>query len=92
MTATEHREAARDIGGWRVSDGLLGELRNLDGNVYAHVPRDKLHIINTSAGGFVAPAACTHTLPYPCNWEHVSENMISPQPVLERLFTCLTKC
>ena len=92
MSRAERLEARRDIGGWRVSEGMQEEFRALDSGAYSRVPKNKLHVVSTaSANGFSPPGVATDVLPYPCNWEHVSENLINPQPVLERLFACLTK-
>jgi len=92
MSRAERLEATRDIGGWRVSEKMLEECRALDSGAYSRIPKNKLHVVSTaSANGFSPPGVATDVVPYPCNWEHVKENVIDPQPVLERLFTCLTK-
>jgi hypothetical protein len=92
MSRAEQVEAARDIGGWRVSERMLEEIRAIDSGAYSRIPKNKLQVVSTAAAnGFSPPGAAMQVLPYPCNWEHVSENLISPQPILERLFTCLTK-
>jgi pimeloyl-ACP methyl ester carboxylesterase len=92
MSRSERTDGARDIGGWRVSEGMLEEFRALDSSAYLRIPKDKLHVVSTaSKGGFLPGGVATEVLPYPCNWEHVRENVINPQPVLERLFECLTK-
>jgi hypothetical protein len=88
----ERREAMCDIDGWRASERMLDAFRSLDSSVYSRVPGNKLHIVNTvSENAFFPKEAAVEVLPYPCNWENTGENLINPQPVLERLFACLTK-
>jgi uncharacterized protein len=92
MSRVERAEGIRDIGGWRVSEGMLEEFRALDSSVYLRIPENKLQVVSTAAeDGFSPRGVASEVLPYPCNWEHVRENVINPQPVLERLFACLTK-
>lgn len=92
MTRPERAEGRHDIGGWRVSKKMLDEIRALGSSAYSNIPKTKMQIIITEEGnGFSQPGLGCEVVPYPCNWEHVRENVIDPQPVLERLFSCLTK-
>jgi alpha/beta superfamily hydrolase len=92
MSRSKSTEGMRDVGGWRVSEAMLEEFRALDSSAYLRIPANKLHVVSTAAeDGFSPRGVASEVLPYPCNWEHVRENVINPQPVLERLFACLTK-
>lgn len=92
LSRAERVEAMRDVAGWRVAERMLEELQSLDAYAYSRVPKHKLHVISTaSADVFSSLEVATDVLPYPCNWESASENLINPRPVLERLFACLTK-
>lgn len=90
LSRDERRDAMRDIGGWRISERMLEEFRSLGPGAYSHVPNNKLHVVSTlPVNGFPSAGIATDVLPYPCNWESTGENLINPQPVLERLFACL---
>lgn len=91
MTRSERDEARYDIAGWRVSKKMLDEIRALGSTAYSSIPKTKMRIIITAeASGFSPPEFRCEVVPFPCNWEHARENLIDPQPVLERLFACLT--
>lgn len=90
LSRSERREGMRDIAGWRASERMLDEFRSLDAGVYARVPQDRLRVVNTvAAGPLLPPGVAAEVVPFPCNWGQLGENVINPQPVLERLFACL---
>lgn len=92
LSRAERSDAMRDIGGWRISEPMREQFGSLGADAYARVPSSKLHVVSTaSENGFSPAEVAAEVLPYPCNWESNGENLINPQPVLERLFACLTK-
>lgn len=91
LTGAERREAMTEYGGHRLTSRMLADFRSLDAQTYAGVPADRLHVVSTSSSDeFPVPGVSRDLAPFACNWETDLEAQIRPQPVLERLTTCLT--
>jgi len=70
---------------------MVEEFRLLDASTYSSVPKSKLHIVSTSSpNGFPVPGVPEDVTRFACNWETDGEDLMMPQPVLERLIVCLT--
>ena len=91
LNRAERREAMHEHGGQRLPERMLEEFRSLDARAYSSVPKHKLHVVSTSpADGFPVQGVSQDVARFACNWETDLEEAILPQPLLERLATCLT--
>ena len=92
LSRVESREVINDIAGWHISERMHEEFISLNSDLYSLVPKNKLHIVHTAlASNFLPQGVIRDIVSYPCNWESDDEDLINPQPVLERLYECLTK-
>jgi len=91
LSRAERREAMHEYAGYTLSDRMVEEFRLLDASTYSSVPKSKLHIVSTSSpNGFPVPGVPEDVTRFACNWETDGEDLMMPQPVLERLIVCLT--
>jgi malonyl CoA-acyl carrier protein transacylase/acyl carrier protein len=93
LSRAERRETLHDYAGYRLSEGMVNEFRLLDASAYSSVPKNKLHVVNTSSvAGFPVHGVPQYVARFACNWETDLDDLMlmMPKPVLERLCTCLT--
>jgi hypothetical protein len=77
-------------GGYRLSDRMVNEFRALDSSAYSNIPSSKLHVVSTSSPSAFSVAGVSEEVSQcACNWETHEEDLVMPQPVLERLVACL---
>lgn len=90
LSRVERREAMRDHGTYRLSERMVAELGSLDAEIYERV-QGKLRVVSTSLTHHLPLDAVPHELvEYPCDWRAVSEDLIIPHPILERLIAGVT--
>jgi len=88
----ERRQAMHEYAGYVLSSAMLEDLHSLDGGTYAQVPAGNLHVVTTSREAVaLVPGASCEVLPFVCNWEKVTDDLLMPRPVMERLTECLTQ-
>lgn len=91
LSRAERREAMHEYAGYRLSERMTEEFHLLDASMYSSVPKSKLHIVSTaSANGFPVQGVPQDVARFACNWDTVSEDVLIPRLVLERLIACLT--
>jgi len=91
LNRAERREALHEYAGHRLSERMLEEFRLLDASAYSSVAKSKLYVVSTSSkAGFPVQGVPRDVARFACNWETELENLLMPEPVLERLSACLT--
>lgn len=91
VSPVDRAQAVNEFAGYRLSGELVDELRSLDANVYATVPVNKLHVVETATRSPSAvPGAIRAQVAFNCDWECESEDQLMPRLVLEQLTSCLT--
>ena len=85
------RDSENDFAGYRVSKEMEEVLGSLGEDIYKGVPTGKLHVVSTASSFvFAVPDAHRETVIFTCDWENDWEDLMMPQPVLERVLACLT--
>jgi pimeloyl-ACP methyl ester carboxylesterase len=91
LSRGERREAMQEYAGHLISQRMRQEFSLLDANTYASVPMSMLHVVSTaSEPSFPVLGVPQEVIPFRCDWETLTDNVIRPRPVLERLIACLT--
>ena len=91
LSRAERRQAMHEYAGYRLSERMLEEFRSLDASAYSTVPKCKLRIVSTSSNtDFSVPGVPQDVAPFRCDWDTLTDEVIMPRPVLERLIACLT--
>jgi pimeloyl-ACP methyl ester carboxylesterase len=91
LRRSERREAMRDYATYRLSDRMLEEFRALDAAAFAGMPENKLFVVWSSVVGKpLGDGNRPDVVGHPCNWYTDDEDLINPDPILERLITRLT--
>lgn len=91
LTKAERKDALADVSGWRISEKMREELITFKGELYCKIPKNIMHLINTSpASSIPVQEIKMDLIEYPCNWESDDESLIDPLPVLEHLSKCLS--
>jgi hypothetical protein len=91
LSRAERRSAAPEYAGYTLSNRMVEEFRSLGAGTYSAVSAVALHVVNTSASAvFPVGDAARTVAPFACDWDAVSDELITPRPVLECLVTCLT--
>jgi pimeloyl-ACP methyl ester carboxylesterase len=86
LRSSDKRRAAGHFGGQPLSAEMVEGLRSVGANVYTDIDPDRLDVIYTTDE--CAPPATIENrrlVRFPCNWGTDTEDMLIPQPVLERL-------
>jgi pimeloyl-ACP methyl ester carboxylesterase len=87
----ERREAMREYAGYTLCDRMVDELSALDGRVFSSLPAGMLHVISTVPElRFPVQGICCDNVAFQCDWDIVSNEPLTPRPVIERLLACLT--
>ncbi len=88
---TQRREALREYAGYTLSDRMVNELAALDARVYSSLPTGVLHVVSTMPElRFPLHAIPCDNVAFQCDWDIVSNEPLTPRPVIERLVACLT--
>lgn len=88
----ERDKAMHEYSGYTLSDRMVKELGSLDASAYSNVPRGMLRAVSTTtAGDFPVAGVQPDVIPFRCNWDTVTAELIVARPVLERLVECLTR-
>lgn len=82
--------SAKDYAGYRLSPRMVAEFEALGIHDVTSVPPHKLRVVRTTA----EPIAGTehvrgHAEQFACNWDIDGEDLMMPQPVLERMISCV---
>jgi len=89
LSDAERRATLHEYAGYRISGRMRDEFRQLGASAYSRVPKHKLHIVSTSPEAAV-PEVAQEVAHFACEWETVLDELMIPNPVLERLSACLT--
>jgi pimeloyl-ACP methyl ester carboxylesterase len=89
LTTASRRVAEQELGGQRIPADLRNDIEALDDRVYTGVPAQRLTVIVTDGSNAFEGEAEPLVIRFSCNWQTDSEDLMLPQPVLERIRTCL---
>lgn len=80
---------ARDqFGSYLISKSLQQDLEGLDRRAFDGLPADRVVVVSTGSVGNL-PGARAETVKFDCRWDATVEDLMMPQPVLERVLKCL---
>jgi len=92
LTAAERREASHEYAGYRLSERMIEDFRQLDARAYTRVPKGTIHVVHTlSKALFPIDGVARQCVKFACNWETDLFNVMMAKPVLEGLTACLTE-
>jgi hypothetical protein len=92
LRASDRAEARRDYGTYRLSEGMVEEFEALDITGCSSFPPEKFVVVSSSSGtGFPLEGVKQEVIERPCDWDRLSEDLINPHPLLERLIASLTR-
>jgi alpha/beta superfamily hydrolase len=80
--------AREQFGSHRISEAFQMDLAKLDRTTYEALPRDRLAVVSTDEAS-VLLGARTESVRFDCKWDATVEDLMMPQPVLERVLQCL---
>lgn len=90
ITRGDRAAAANDYAGYPLSPRMVAELGALGAHDVTTLPASRLRIVTTTAehatGLEQVPAYAER---FACNWEIDGEDIMMPQPVLERIIACV---
>jgi hypothetical protein len=92
LSRAEKRNAMAGWARYGCSDTLFDELRSIDCESWSRIPEGVLHIVQSSYPD-VMPSTREVTwdvVDYSCNWESLHDDIILPQPIVERLIDRVT--
>jgi poly(3-hydroxyalkanoate) synthetase len=92
LRRADKSRAAAHFGGQALNEGMVEDLRSVGAKVYSDIDPDQIEIIYT-AEEYAPPVPLQNKrlVSFPCNWGTDTEDMLIPQPVLERLRASLLR-
>jgi pimeloyl-ACP methyl ester carboxylesterase len=92
LSRAEKRNAMAGWATYSCSDTLFDELRSIDCESWSGIPESVLHIVQSSYADVMpsTPEVTRDVVDYSCNWESLQDDIILPQPIVERLIERVT--